>query len=127
MNYTHILSIKIWNNKIKVVIKNDDLEDYIKAIFIEKEQMYNGIKIMWCKKDLTPLEMAFNKGDIVIESPFSCDEILLNATREAFIDINKYLHATDLLPGDLIATFTIMKSLTRRIPLVDTTGYIDDV
>ena len=119
-NYTHILSIRLWNNKLQRAIKDNELEEYIKATFIEKEQLYNGIRIIWRKKNLTRLELAFNKGDIVIESPLGCDEILLNATREKFIEMNKYLHETQLLAEDLIATFTIMKPLSRRMPLLDT-------
>jgi len=111
-NYTHILSIRLWNNNLKIAIKNDELENCIKSIFIENEQIYNGVKIVWRKKELSPLEKAFNKGDIVIISSLECDEMLLNATREVFIDINNYLHDNKLLTKDSIATFTITKPLT---------------
>ena len=126
MNYTHILSIRIWNHKGQYGVKESNLDESIKCIFLEKEQTYNGVKIVWRKNELTPLEKVFDKGDIVIESPFGYDEILLTATRSAFIDINKYMHENKLLSEDYIATFTIMKPLTRRIHLVETAGYIDD-
>lgn len=126
MNYTHILSVRIWNHEVQCDIKDVNLDNSIKTLFLEKEQTYNGVKIVWRKKELTPLEKAFDKGDIVIDSPFGYDEILLAATRETFIDINKYMHENKLLSEDYIATFTIMKPLTRRIPLVETAGYIYD-
>ncbi len=126
MNYTHILSVRIWNQEAQYGIKDVNLEESIKSMFLEKEQTYNGVKILWRKKELTPLEKVFDKGDIVIDSPFGYDEILLAATRETFVEINKYMHEKKLLSRDYIATFTIMKPLTRRMPIADTAGYIDD-
>jgi hypothetical protein len=78
------------------------------------------------KKELTPLEKVFDKGYIVIDSPFGYDEILLDATRETFVEINKYMHDKKLLSRDYIATFTLMNPLTRRMPIADTASYIDD-
>lgn len=126
-NYTHILSIIVWDSQTQYKIDNNNLLDYIKGLFIKKEQVYNGLKIIWHIKELTSLEKAFNKGDIVIDSPFSSDELLLTLTRAAFIDINSYLHEKNLMSKELIATFTITKPLTRRTSLVETAYCIDDL
>jgi hypothetical protein len=50
MNYTHILSVRIWNQEAQYGIKDVNLEESIKSMFLEKEQTYNGVKILWRKR-----------------------------------------------------------------------------
>jgi hypothetical protein len=124
--YSHILSIKIWDFLKKDSEHDIVLEDMIKTEFLEKEQTYNGLKLQWRRKFLTPVELVFYVGDIVIDSPFNSDELLLNVTRQMISGINRKMHEKNLLTSDQSIIFKIMKPLTSRIPLADGAGYIYD-
>jgi hypothetical protein len=97
--YSHILSIKILDF-LSMESVNIMLEDMIKTEFLEKKQIYNGIKLNWRRKVLTPLEKIFHIGDIVIDSPLSSDDLLLNITRQTIYKINRKMHENNLLSKD---------------------------
>jgi hypothetical protein len=124
--YSHILSIKIWEFLKKDSLNDIVLVDMIKNEFLEKEQIYNGLKLHWRPKSLTPVEMAFYVGDIVIDSPINDDDLLLKLTQQTISGINRKMHEKKLLTSDQSILFKIMKPLTTRIPSADGAGFIND-
>ena len=124
--YSHMLSIKVWDFLKRDSVNDIIFDDMVKTKFMEKEQCYNGIKLNWRRTTLTPLDKVFNIGDIVIDSPLSSDELLLNLTQQTISDINRKMHEKNLLTSDQSVIFKIMKPLTTRIPLADGAGFIND-
>ena len=123
-NCSHILNIKVISMSSNTVVKDDHLLEMIKGIFLQKDQYFNGVKMIWRKIDWIGLYKYFDMGDIVIDSIFSIDEILVESVRIVLTEIEFELHEKGLLFNGQKIIFNIIKPLSERIPLVDTIGII---
>ena len=123
-NYSHILNIKIISKSTSSIVNDEHLLETIKDLFLKKDQFFNDIKLHWRKIEWKGVNKYFDLGDIVIDSIFSADEILLYCVRNCLQDITKELHDKHLLSDDQIIIFKLMKPLVERIILPDTIGVI---
>lgn len=123
-NYSHILNIKIVSKSTTSLINDENLLETIKGLFLEREQYFNDIKLIWRRIEWKCINKYFDIGDIVIDSIFGVDEILLNCIRNCLQNISKELHDKGLLLNEQEIIFKIVKPLVNRIPLVGTIGII---
>ena len=123
-NFSHILNIKVITTATNVISKDDHLLEMIKGIFLNKVQHFNGFKMFWRRTTWTGVNKHFDMGDIVIDSIFSIDEILVESVRRTLTEIEFDLHTNGLLFNSQKIIFNIVKPLSEKIPLVDTIGII---
>lgn len=123
-NYSHILNIKVISNTSNLIVNDGILLEMIKGLFLEKEQIFNGIKLVWRKMEWTGMTRYFDVGDLVIDSVFNSDEIILESVRFTLSEINMKLQEKRLLFKDQQIIYKIVKPLVERIPLMDTIGII---
>lgn len=96
----------------------------IKRLFLEREQFFNDFRLIWRKIEWKGVNKYFDIGDIVIDSIFNADEILLYCVRNSLQDISKELHDKGLLLDSQIILFKIIKPLVERMIIPDTIGVI---
>jgi len=123
-NYSHILNIKVISNTSNLIVNDDILLETIKGLFLQKEQIFNGIKLNWRRTVWKGMTKYFDVGDLVIDSVFSSDEIILESVQFTLLGINMILQEQGLLFKDQQIIFKIVKPLVERTPLMDTIGII---
>jgi len=123
-NYSHILNIKVLSSVSGLIVNDENLLEMIKGLFLQKEQIFNGIKLNWKRRVWTGTNRYFDIGDLVIDSVFGADEIILENVRATLSEINLKLHGEGLLFKGQQIIFKLVKPLVERIPLVDTIGII---
>lgn len=123
-NYSHILNIKIVSKSNGLVVNDIHLLETIKGLFLQRDQYFNDIKLIWRKVEWKGVNKYFDIGDIVIDSAFGADEIIMFYVRNTLQDISNELHEKGLLFKGQEIIFKIVKPLVDRIPLVDTIGII---
>lgn len=123
-NYSHILNIKIISKSTSLIVDDVILLEMIKGLFLQREQFFNNIKLKWRKIEWKGVNKYFDIGDIVIDSVFNADEILLHCVRNSLQDITKELRDKGLLFSSQIIIFKLIKPLVERIILPDTIGVI---
>lgn len=123
-NYSHILNIKVISNTSNLTVNDDVLLEMIKGLFLQKEQIFNNIKIVWRRMEWKGMSKYFDIGDLVIDSLFGGDEIIIESVRFTLSEINMNLQEQGLLFRDQQIIFKIVKPLVERIPLMDTIGII---
>lgn len=121
-NYSHIVNIKIVSNGL--VLNDINLLETIKGLFLQREQHFNAVKLIWQKMEWKGVNKYFDIGDIVINSAFDTDEIIVFCVRRTLQDISKELREKGLLFKGQEIIFKIVKPLVERIPLDDTIGII---
>lgn len=119
-NYSHILNIMVLNLESNSTTGFAQSVAYIK--FINKfvnEYEYYGVKLKWRKIDWTNIDKYFDLGDFVIDSPFSSDEIILEAVKQQITKIQNELYEENNLLLCQKIIFKIVKPLVKIIPLLD--------
>jgi len=123
-NYSHIVNIKIISKSDGLVLNDIHLLETIKGLFLQRDQYFNDVKLIWRKMEWKGVNKYFDIGDIVIDSAFGADEIIVFCVRRTLQDISKELHEKGLLFKGQEIIFKIVKPLVERIPLDDTIGII---
>jgi hypothetical protein len=132
-NYTHILCIKVWSEKLGFCLKSRNVENIVKDKIINNNETinitYNNTTIsVLLKWKLIKWKKPYDEmipGDLVINSIYSNDTIIYEYTKYILEKIEKELKGRNLLENDSKIVFTIVKPIAERIPLVDTVGYIN--
>jgi hypothetical protein len=112
-NYSHILNIKVLSKISNTVINDPHLLEKIKNLFLQKEKVFNGVKIIWRKIEWQCINKHFDLGDLVIVSTFNVDRILIQTVKCVLNDIYLELHSEGLLKDQQII-FKIIKPLTKK-------------
>jgi hypothetical protein len=123
-NYSHILNIKILSKSSGTIVNDIHLSEMIKGLFLQNEQTFNGIKLIWRKIEWKDSNKHFDIGDLVIDSAFDVDDVLLQCVEASLTDINKELHDKGLMFKGQEIIFKIVKPMVERISLIDTIGII---
>jgi hypothetical protein len=123
-NYSHILNIKVISKITNTVINDQQLLEKIKNLFIQKERVFNGVKLVWRKIEWSGMNKYFDLGDLVIDSIFSVDRILIQNVKCVLNQIYIELYSEGLLKNQQII-FKIIKPLTKSIPLIDSVGVFE--
>jgi len=123
-NYSHILNIKVLSKISNTVINDQHLLEKIKNLFVKKEKVFNGVKLIWRKIEWQGINKHFDLGDLVIDSTFNVDRILIQTVKCVLNDIYLELHSEGLLKEQQII-FKIIKPLTKKIPLIDSVGVFE--
>ena len=123
-NFSHILNIKILSKTNNSIVNDEHLLEIIKELFLQKNQIFNGINIIWRKIEWNGLHKHFDIGILVINSVFTVDEILFESVRFALNEIEFDLHGKGILFKNQQIIFNILKPLSERISLPDTIGII---
>ena len=119
-NYSHILIIKVWDNVLESTTNYGNIESKVKERFLEVSNFFKGINL-WKKNELSQMDKAFGLSDIVIDSPYQMDELLLQSVTNIISDIEKELHQTKKMHKNNKIIFKIIKPL--KLPLAQK-GYI---
>ena len=123
-NYSHILNIKVISKISNTVINDEPLLETIKSLFVKKERVFNGIKLIWKKIELKGINKHFDLGDLVLDTPFNIDGVLIQNVKYILNQIYIELYSEGLLKDQQLI-FKIIKPVTKKIPLVDTVGVFE--
>lgn len=120
-NYSHILIIKVWSNISETITDYGNIESIVKEQFLESKCSYEGIDFKWKKIELSPLDKAFGLSNIVIDTLFDSDEIILSAVSSTIKYIDKKLHELNKLNENDKIVFKLIKPLVERITISQNT------
>ena len=112
-NYSHILSIKVFSPTINTTTNYARIQERIKDEFLNREKMMNGIGFNWRKIQWDNMDKYFELGDIVIQSPFSSDLLLLENVKKTFSEIDEDFRKKDILVNEDKIIFKILKPLVE--------------
>jgi len=132
-NFTHILCIKVWSERLEFCIKGRNIESIIKEKIVKNSESFdinyhNKITKVFTKWNLIKWEKPYDEmipGDLITNSIYSSDLIINEFTNNLLQKIEKELKDKTVLDKDNKIVFTIVKPIAERIPLVDTVGYIN--
>ena len=120
-NYSHILNIKIISKTTRLIINDEHLLETIKELFLQSEQYFNDIKLIWRRIKWKGINKYFDLGDIVIDSAFSIDQILLDSVKSCLQNITKELHEKGLLSNNQLIIFKLIKPLVENLIILPDT------
>jgi hypothetical protein len=129
-NYTHILCVKVWSDKLGFCVKDKNIEKIVKEKIYNNEEnnvMYNNQyidTIKWKFKEWDQPYYEMMSGDLVTNSNYNCDLIVFYFTRVLLEKIEKELKEKNVFENDYKLIFTIVKPIVERIPLTETIGFI---
>lgn len=123
-NYSHILNIKVITKINNSIVNDVNLLEKIKNLFIQKEEVFNGVKLIWRKIEWTGINKHFDLGDLIIDCQFNIDNILVKTVKCILHQIYIELYGKGLLKDQQII-FKIIKPLTKRVSLINSVGTFD--
>ena len=129
-NYTHILCVKVWSDKLGFCVGDKNIEKIV------KEKIYNNEEnnVMWGNQCIDTIKWKFKEwdepyyemmsGDLVTNANYNCDLIVFNFTKILLQKIEKELKEKNVLENDYKLIFTIVKPILEIISLTETIGFI---
>lgn len=129
MNYSHILSIQVWSDKIKLSSNYGNILLRVKELIINEIQTqevnYNGkkelVSLFWKKVEWTKSNNSLYNSDIVTDAEFIKDEIIYQHTKQMLEEIEEKLCLNKKFDSDYKIIFSIVK------PVVQKTRYLDNI
>lgn len=120
-NYSHVLNIKIISKTTRLIINDENLLETIKELFLQKKQYFDNVKLVWRRIKWKGMNKYFDIGDIVIDSVFYTEQILLDCVRSCLQDITKELHNKGLLSTNQLIIFKLIKPLVENLVILPDT------
>jgi hypothetical protein len=125
---TYILCVKVWSEKLGFCIKNRNIENIIKEKIIKNNETFdiifdNKIITVLLKWKLIKWKKPYDEmmtGDLIINSIYRSDSIINKFTDKLLIKIEKELKDKNLLDKENKIIFTILNTISERIPLDET-------
>jgi hypothetical protein len=117
MNYSHILTVEIWSDKIQQTSNYGNILNHVKNAIVNDIQTYeveyNGKKqlysLFWKNASWDIMNTNLYNGDIVIEKCNLDDNIIYLHTVKMLKDIEAKLYIDKKTDGDFKIIFSIVK------------------
>jgi hypothetical protein len=129
MEYTHILSIKVWSNTYNDITNYSNINTKVKELILDNSFTeavnINGIDhtitIKWSRPFWDEKTKHLIVGDFITNLNYShtYDEIILKHTEIILNKIEKELKKDKLMPSNEKIIFNIVKPLTKTKPFID--------
>ena len=132
IEYTHILCVKPWSEKLGFCIKSANIENKIKEKLINNKEIinipYNNTIIsVLLKWKLIKWKKPYDEmipGDLIINSIYSSDTIIYEYTKIILEKIESELKEKNLFEKESKIVFTIVKPIVQTFPIAETIGSI---
>jgi hypothetical protein len=113
-NFTHILCINVWFEKLALINKTSNIELIIKEKFIKMSfNNDSSIKINWKINSLNEPYNKLNSGDLITSTAYR-DEIIYSHTDQILKIIEKELKCENKLHDNNVILFTIVKPIVQK-------------
>ena len=123
MEYTHILSIQIWSDKIRQTTTHGNILNYVKDCITNdiqtQELEYNGkptlFSVKWNKTVWNTMMSALYNGDIVMNMPYMEDNIIYQHTTKMLQEIKEKLCKEKKINSEYDIIFSIVKPIVHNV------------
>jgi len=123
MEYTHILSIHVWSDKIGQTTTHGNIlnhvKDYITNDIQTQELEYNGkltlFSVKWKKNVWNTMMSSLYNGDIVMHMPDIEDNIIYQHTTKMLQEIKEQLCKEKKINSEYDIIFSIVKPIVYNV------------
>ena len=133
MNYTHILSIQIWSEKLNSSTNYGNILNRVKDVIIDNLQTqeinYNGkkelITILWKKIQWSKSYNNLYNSEIVADLSYTKDEVVYQHTIQMLQEIETRFRIDKKFDSDCKIVFSIVKPVIQKQKFLDNIELVD--
>lgn len=133
MNYTHILSIQVWSDKLNSSTNYGNILNRVKDVIIDNLQTqeinYNGkkelITILWKKIQWTKSYNNLYNSEIVADLSYTKDEVVYQHTKQMLQEIETRFRIDKKFDSDCKIVFSIVKPVIQKQKFLDNIELVD--
>ena len=116
MNYSHILSIQVWSEKMNLSSNYGNILNRVKNLFLDEIQTQeitsNGkkelVSLLWKKVEWTKSNNSLYNSDIVTDAEFIKDDIIYQHTKQMLEEIETKLCISKKFDSDYKIIFSTL-------------------
>lgn len=133
MNYTHILSIQVWSDKLNSSTNYGNILNRVKDVIIDNLQTqeinYNGkkelITILWKKIQWSKSYNNLYNSEIVADLSYTKDEVVYQHTKQMLQEIETRFRIDKKFDSDCKIVFSIVKPVIQKQTFLDNIELVD--
>lgn len=133
MNYTHILSIQIWSEKLNSSTNYGNILNRVKDVIVDNLQTqeinYNGkkelITILWKRIQWSKSYNNLYNSEIVADLSYTKDEVVYQHTKQLLQEIETRFRIDKKFDSDCKIVFSIVKPVIQKQKFLDNIELVD--
>lgn len=133
MNYSHILSIQVWSDKINQSTNYGNILTRVKNMIIgdiqTQEIIHNDkkelVSILWKQIKWSNSHSNLYNSNIVIDLPHIKDEVIYQHTKQMLKEIEEKLCIEKKYDSDYKIVFSIVKPVINQPKFLDNIEFVD--